>query len=120
MTKFKRGDIVLVLFPDSNLQTAKRRPVLIVQADELGTRLKQVIVAMVTSNLAREGHPSRVLVERQTTAGQQSGLIADSVIMTDNLATISTAAIDRTIGIWPDMAAVEIALCHTFGISQNP
>jgi hypothetical protein len=33
----KRGDVALVLYPDSNLRTAKRRPVLVVQADNLGT-----------------------------------------------------------------------------------
>ena len=39
----KRGEIVLVLFPHSDLRTAKTRPVLIVQADELNTGLPQVI-----------------------------------------------------------------------------
>jgi mRNA interferase MazF len=60
---YRRGDIVLVLFPDSNLRTSKRRPALIVQADKLETGLPQVIVAMITSNMARGGHPSRVLVQ---------------------------------------------------------
>jgi len=52
---FDRGDVVLVLFPDSNLKTAKRRPVLVVQADHLQTGLQQVIVAMISSNLSRAG-----------------------------------------------------------------
>jgi mRNA interferase MazF len=59
---FRRGDIVLVLFPDSNLRTAKQRPVLVLQADQLGTGLAQTVVAMITSNMARAGHPSRVVV----------------------------------------------------------
>lgn len=46
----RRGDVVLMLFPDSNLRTAKRRPALVVQADELSTELPQTIVAMITSN----------------------------------------------------------------------
>jgi mRNA-degrading endonuclease toxin of MazEF toxin-antitoxin module len=29
---FKRGDVVLALFPSSNLQTAKTRPALVIQA----------------------------------------------------------------------------------------
>ena len=49
---FKRGNVVLVLFPDSNLRTAKRRPALIVQAENLSTGLPQVIVAMITSKMA--------------------------------------------------------------------
>ena len=65
----KRGDVVLALFPDSNLQTAKRRPALVVQADNLGTGLTQTIVAMITSNPARAGHPSRVSVSLTTPAG---------------------------------------------------
>jgi mRNA interferase MazF len=32
---FRCGDVVLVLFPDSNLRTSKRRPALVVQADAL-------------------------------------------------------------------------------------
>jgi mRNA interferase MazF len=62
--KFRRGDVVLVLFPDSNLRTSKRRPALIVQADGLESGLPQTVVAMITSNIARAGHPSRVLVRR--------------------------------------------------------
>jgi mRNA interferase MazF len=83
----RRGEIVLVLFPDSNLRTSKRRPALIVQADGLGTALPQVVVAMITSNMARAGHPSRVIVRADDQATEGSGLLMDSVIMTDNLAT---------------------------------
>jgi mRNA interferase MazF len=110
---YKRGDVLLALFPDSNLQTAKLRPVLVVQADNLNTGLAQTVVAMISSNLARAGHPSRILVSLATPAGQQAGLRTDSVIMTDNLATILDKAIDRAIGVWGDMAAVDAALRHT-------
>jgi mRNA interferase MazF len=34
---YKRGHLVLGLYPDSNLLTAKRRPALIIQADNLNT-----------------------------------------------------------------------------------
>ncbi|MFK8182430.1 MAG: type II toxin-antitoxin system PemK/MazF family toxin [Phormidesmis sp.] len=116
MMTYERGDIVLVLFPDSNLRIAKRRPVLIVQSDSLSTGLNQTIVAMVTSNLSRANHPSRIRVDLQTQEGKQSGLLLPSVIMTDNLATIFHAAIDRKIGRWLKMEDVEIALAHTFAM----
>lgn len=112
----RRGDIVLVLFPDSNLRTAKRRPVLVLRTDDLNTGLNQTIVAMVTSNLARATHPSRISATLSTAEGRASGLLLDSVIMTDNLATISYSAVDRKIGIWTKMSAVEAALRHTLGI----
>ena len=57
---YKRGDVVLVLYPNSDLRTAKTRPALMVQADNLQTGLPQVIVAMITSRLFRANHPSRV------------------------------------------------------------
>jgi mRNA interferase MazF len=112
---YKRGDVVLVLFPNSNLQTAKTRPALVVQADGLQTGLPQVIVAMITSRMFRANHSSRVTVSLSTSAGQQSGLLTDSVVMTDNLATIVEAAIDRIIGRLA-MAEVNEALKHTLGL----
>ena len=59
--KTRRGDVVLVLFPNSDLRTAKRRPALVLQRDGLNNGLTQTIVAMISSNLSRRGHPSRVL-----------------------------------------------------------
>jgi mRNA interferase MazF len=56
----KRGDIALVLFPNTDLVSAKTRPALIVQADELETGLSQIIVAMISSQMFRAGHSSRV------------------------------------------------------------
>jgi mRNA interferase MazF len=112
----KRGDVVLVVYPDSNLQTAKVRPALVIRADNLNTGLPQVVLAMITSNMARAGHPSRVTVGAATPQGQQSGLHIDSVIMTDNLRTVLDSQIRHVIGIWPDMAAVDAALRHTLGL----
>jgi mRNA interferase MazF len=111
----KRGDIVLVLFPNSNLTSAKTRPALIVQADELQTGLSQVIVAMVTSQMSRSGHPSRVTILLNSPAGEQSGLLTDSVVMTDNLATVSLSAIHRTIG-FISTTDIDAALKHTLGL----
>ena len=112
----KRGDVVLVLFPESNLQTAKRRPGLVVQADNLATGLPQFITAMISSNPARAGHSSRITVSVTTPQGRQTGLHVDSVIMTDNLVTVLDRFIDRVIGSWPDMAVVDAALRHTFSL----
>ena len=112
----RRGEIVLVLFPDSNLQTSKRRPALIVQADGLGADLPQTLVAMITSNMARAGHPSRVIVRVGGQAAEGSGLLMDSVIMTDNLATIRHSEIDRVIGVLSVMTEVEAALRTTLAL----
>jgi mRNA interferase MazF len=41
--KTKRGNVVLVLYPNSDLKTAKRRPALVVQRDELKTGLPLIL-----------------------------------------------------------------------------
>ena len=112
---YKRGDVVLVLFPHSDLRTAKTRPALVIQADNLQTGLPQVIIAMITSRVFRANHPSRVRVIRSTPEGQQSGLLTDSVVMTDNIATIAESAIDRVIGTLP-MIEIDAALRHTLNL----
>jgi mRNA interferase MazF len=112
MTTYRRGDIVLVLFPDSNLRTAKRRPALVVQADQLGTDLPQIIIAMITSNLSRAGHPARVVVAPD----MRSGLLTESVVMTDNLATVYTAEIARVLGQVPSMESIDHALRVTLAL----
>lgn len=94
----RRGDVVLVLFPHADLRGAKTRPALIVQADDLCAGLPQVVVAMITGRMFRAGHPSRVVVLRDSPLGRDSGLLGDSVVMTDNLATVSEMAIERVIG----------------------
>jgi len=111
----KRGDVVLVLFPDSNLRTAKTRPALIVQADGIGTGISQIIIAMISSQMSRVPHSSRVAVLLSSPEGQSSGLLSDSVVMTDNLATVIEVAIHRVIGALP-MTDVDAALRHTLAL----
>jgi mRNA interferase MazF len=112
---FRRNDVVLVLFPNSSLTSAKIRPALIIQADNIQTDFPQVVIAMITSQMNRAGHPSRVTVLLNSAIGQQSGLLTDSVVMTDNLATVALSAIQRVIGVLPAMD-IDNALKHTFGL----
>ena len=113
---YNRGDVVLVWFPHSDLETFSKRPAVVVQADNLETGIAQWVIAMVTTNLARRDHPSRVFVPISSPAGVSSGLVSDSVIMTDNVATVLQKAIDRALGKLPDMSEVDAALRCTFGL----
>lgn len=70
---------------------------------------------MITSKIFRAGHPSRVLIQISTPQGERSGLLTDSVVMTDNLATIEEAAIERVIGALP-MSDIDTALRYTLGL----
>lgn len=113
---FKRGDVVLVLFPNSDLVSAKLRPALVVQADNLDTGLPQTINALITSNLSRAGHASRIAVDITTPQGRQTGLLSDSFVVTDNLATVREDEIRRGLGVLPDTALLDTALRRTFGL----
>jgi mRNA interferase MazF len=67
---YKSGDVLVVLFPHADLCAAMLRPALVVQADNLQTRLPQVIAAMITSRLFRANHLSRVTVLHPSPEGQ--------------------------------------------------
>ena|SRR5882724_1834182 len=114
--KTHRGDVVLVLFPNSDLRTAKRRPALVLQRDELRSGLSQTITAMISSNVARRGHPSRLFIGVSSAEGKAAGLRLDSVVMTDNLATVLENEIDSVLGHIQEMTAVDDALKHTLGL----
>ena len=116
MINIRRGDVVLVLFPNSDLRTAKRRPALVIQRNNLDNGLPQTIVAMISSNLARRGHSSRIFVELNSAESKATGLRLDSVIMTDNLATVLDSEIDSPLGSFPKMQIVDAALRHTLAL----
>ena len=71
---------------------------------------------MITSNMARAGHPSRVIVRFGSEKPRGSGLLMDSVIMTDNLATILDSEIDRAIGTFTGLTEIDAALRATLGL----
>jgi mRNA interferase MazF len=114
--KPRRGDVVLVLFPNSDLRTAKRRPALVIQRDALNNCLSQIMVAMISSNLAWRGHASRIFISCASSDGKAAGLRLDSVVMTDNLATILESELDSILGHLPDLKTVNAALKHTLAL----
>ena len=50
-TSYRRGDVVLVPFPFTDLSGAKQRPALVVSADSLNVTLEDVLVAAITSQV---------------------------------------------------------------------
>ncbi len=115
----KRGDIVQVLFPNSDLVSSKRRPGLVVQADNLNTGMSQILLAMITSNMNRANHPSRVTILFDSTEGTASGLRLDSVIMTDNIITAHKNQIYSVYGKIGDMQKLDNALKYSFGLKEE-
>ena len=104
---------MLVPFPNSDLKTFKLRPALVVQSNDIDSELPQVILAMISSNLGRTGRKTRFLIATETETGKSSGLLFDSVVMADNIATVHRSRITRILGNLSSMADIDNALRHT-------
>ena len=48
--------------------------------------------------------------------GKQAGILMDSIVMTDNLATVRETEIDRALGALFDMSEIDRALRHTLAL----
>lgn len=88
---------------DGDHRPAKRRPVLVVQADPYNrSRIATVLVAMVTSNLTAAGMPGNVLLP-----AAESGLPRDSVVNVTQILTLNRYELDL-----PAAGAVPLALMN--------
>lgn len=78
--------------------------------------LPQTAIAMISSNPLRIGHPSRVSIAAASPEGRTAGLRLDSIVMTDNLATVLDDEIESVLGKLTDLTKVETATRHTLGL----
>jgi mRNA interferase MazF len=107
----RRGDVVLAYYPFALGAGGSRRPVLIVQNDNDNLRLTNTVVAQITTNLTRANEPTHLLIEVGTPEGKQSGLLHDSLVSCNNLATIEEMLIAKKIGSLPDVLMQKINDC---------
>jgi mRNA interferase MazF len=98
---FRRGDVVIALFPNADGSPPKPRPVLVVQSDSYNARITNLIVAAITTNLRHAADPASLLIDVTTPDGKVSGLRQDSVVSCINLATIADTLAAKKIGQLP-------------------
>lgn len=100
-----RGDVCWAdLGEPKGSKPAKRRPVLVVQADPYNaSRLNTTLVAVITSNTALAAMPGNVFLPAVA-----SGLPRDSVLNITALATIDKADLDPPVGRLPSSLMTEI------------
>ena len=106
-----RGDVVLAFYPFASGLGGKRRPGLVVQNDAENARMAATILTQITTNLARAGEPTHLLIETSTTEGQQSGLLHDSLVSCNNLVTVELTRIHKVIGCLPAATMQRIDDC---------
>lgn len=101
----QRGDVHWVdLGPAVGSRPAKRRPVLIIQADSYNrSRLATVLAAVITSNTALAVMPGNVFLPAVTT-----NLARDSVVNVTALVTLNKSDLEEAVGRIPDSLLREI------------
>src|SRR5947209_2117888 len=96
--KVERPDVVLTRIPHAAGGRGKKRPAVVLQADRYNRTERFVIVAEITTNLARASDPAHLLIEVATPEGQTTGLAQDSLVTCLQLATMSEDRIATVIG----------------------
>ena len=93
MTSFKQGDIVIVEYPFSERTGSKKRPAFVVSNDSYHHSRQDVIVAGITSNVARKLTGDTLLEN-----WQQAGLNYPSLV-TGILQTVKSYMVTRSLGV---------------------
>lgn len=97
----KRGDVVLIPFPFSDLTGQKIRPALILSNNSMS---HDVVVVFITSK--HKTNKSSFILEIEPT--KQNGLKTDSTIICDKIATLDKKIILGAIGTLEKMAQVKV------------
>ncbi|MGH3492469.1 MAG: type II toxin-antitoxin system PemK/MazF family toxin [Sciscionella sp.] len=101
----QRGGVCwAVLGPAVGSRPARRRPVLVIQADSYNeSRLATVLVVLITSNTALAAMPGNVFLPASAT-----GLPRDSVVNVTAVVTLNKSDLDDQGGLVPDSLLHEV------------
>jgi mRNA interferase MazF len=106
-----KGKIVVVPFPFTDLSSIKRRPALVLHETKY-----DIVVAYISSNMPSVPSPEDVLIPQSRPSFVGTGLLSDSVIMLDKLATVEKSLIIRILGeVDDDLKAMinpKLAACY--------
>lgn len=109
--KLQRGDIVLAIYPHASGTPSKRRPALVVQADFYNQKIGNVLLAPITSNLARRNDPAHFFIDISAPDGKQSGLNHNSLISCLNVGVVPLSVVGPKIGELSAAAMLQIDKC---------
>jgi mRNA interferase MazF len=89
---YKRGEIVLIPVPFSDLSSAKRRPVLVISNTPYNRTSSDMVVVAITSNLQQNG----IAIEaKDLLAGE---LLKKSIIRFDKIYTLEQRIVIKQLG----------------------
>jgi mRNA interferase MazF len=95
-TSYKRGEVVLVPFPFTDLTSVKQRPALVVSSDTLNQKRPDILVAAITSQVPPQLAEDEILIPSKELL--QWGLPKPSVIKLTKLFSIHQSLILKSLG----------------------
>jgi mRNA-degrading endonuclease toxin of MazEF toxin-antitoxin module len=115
MIACRRGDIVLVRFVFADESGWKTRPALVLNSPQYQRSRQEVVVAAVTSNVARLLYGDHLV-----RGWKEAGLLFPSVV-TGILRTVKQEMVHRRLGALPeaDMTAVNTLLRKTLALQKD-
>jgi mRNA interferase MazF len=109
--KLERGSVINARFPHASGTRGKKRPVVVVQANDYNNRLHHAVVGQLTTNLDDKDEPACLLIEAATPEGQAAGIVQDSLFSGYLLALMSEDRLTDVIGKLPDATMQKVNEC---------
>ena len=116
MTSFKRGDVILVPFPFTDLSAVKRRPALVISIDDYNRGTGDVVIAQITSKVDSPARPGDHAIGRW----KEAGLVAPSLARS-RVTTLHASIVLRQLGAMPatEMALIDAAIGLALGLRRS-
>lgn len=113
----KRGDVILIRFPFSDLSSSKVRPALVVSSDNYTQKGRDAIFMVISSNV-KNAQNTDLLVKSDSPDFTMTGLKTDSLIRTDKIVILSKALAIRQLGVasFEIMKKIDSKLVDVLGI----
>jgi mRNA interferase MazF len=114
----KRGSIVLVHYPFTDLSGSKVRPALVLTPDHLLSQMNDVLCLFMSTIIPHDLLPSDLIVRKNHPHFPQTGLHFDSTFRTHKLALLEKSLVTRYLGQVADplMAEIENKLRLALGL----
>lgn len=116
----KRGDVVLIQFPFSDLSSSKVRPALVVSSDNYTQKGRDAIFIVISSNI-KNVQDTDLLIKSDSPDFPMTGLKTDSLFRTDKIVILSEALAIRQLGTASPgiMKTIDKMLVDVLGIDSK-
>ena len=93
----KKGDVVLVTFPFTDLSSVKVRPALVISNDSYNEVQDDIVLLLITSNVSRLS-PDDYLLKSENTEFTNTGLMQTSTFRVGKIITLHKKLLNSKLG----------------------